>query len=441
MKKKIWMCVALFFVAGLLSGCTMRTVEQMYCPPKRSESYSQLQTVMDMAMVGLDFAAPTSGENQQSVQLADLDGDDVEEYLLFARGNSEKPLNILIFDQDTSEKYYLREVIDFSGSAFERVEYVDMDDTPGCELIVGRQVSDQIMGTVCVYTFGNEHSERLLNANYTKFLTCDLDSDEKSELMVIQPGESESARGVAVRYRYHKGVMGRSVEAELSVQAESVRRITIGKLHDRHPAVFVSSTVDDIAMVTDVFAMREDRFTNISSSSNSVTSIATLQNYYVYSDDIDDDGIMELPSLIEMRPVSSTNSRETQFLIRWYSIDLNGKQWDKLYTFHDFGGGWYLQLDDLLAERISMEQVGNTYTFYLWNKEGNEAQTLFLLYSLTGSNRDEEAGIYDRFALYRKEGTAYAAKLTDTALQYGLTKDSLINSFRLIYQDWNTGEY
>ena len=72
-------------LALLLSGCALLTVDEMYVLPKRSKEASHLQTAIEEAMVGLEYAAPISGENQQTVQMADLTGDGESEYILFAR--------------------------------------------------------------------------------------------------------------------------------------------------------------------------------------------------------------------------------------------------------------------------------------------------------------------------------------------------------------------
>ena len=66
----------------LLTGCQMRTADQMYSIPMRSEADGSLQQVIDQAMIGMEYCAPRSGENQQAVQMADLDGDGISEYLL-----------------------------------------------------------------------------------------------------------------------------------------------------------------------------------------------------------------------------------------------------------------------------------------------------------------------------------------------------------------------
>ena len=72
-----------------------------------------------------------------------------------------------------------------------------MDNAPGYELVVGRQLSDQVLRSVSVYSFSSGSAEQLMMVGYSKFITCDLNDDGCSELMVILPGESETGTGSA----------------------------------------------------------------------------------------------------------------------------------------------------------------------------------------------------------------------------------------------------
>ena len=49
--------IPILIVAMLLTGC-MLTVDQMYCLPKRSEAFRNLQAAIDSAMAGLSYCAP-----------------------------------------------------------------------------------------------------------------------------------------------------------------------------------------------------------------------------------------------------------------------------------------------------------------------------------------------------------------------------------------------
>ena len=440
MKKRIFLLTVVLLTAMLLSGCAARTIEELYALPKRSEEYDYLQSAIDSAMYGLTFSAPRSGENQQTVQMADLDGDGVEEYLVFAKGATERPLQVLILNREEDGRCRIMEIIDSNGTAFEQVEYVDFDDEPGLELVIGRQVSDRILRSVSVYTFKNGKAELLLMNGYSKFLTCDLDEDGHSELMVMRPGEAESDRGMAVLYSYQDDQILRSVETALSENTSHIRRIVPGRLQDGKPAIFVSSAVDEAAIVSDIFAVRDGQFTNVSFTTGMDTSIRTLHNFYIYADDIDKDGILELPSLITMKSVSHWKEEEQKYLLRWYSLDMDGLEMDKMFTFHNYMGGWYLELDSQWASRVTVDPGENSFSFYMWDEAYEVASPLFTIYVFTDSNRDEDAVSDGRFVLHRAEGIAYAADLQYYAANYNITEEYLIQSFRLIQQDWRTGE-
>ena len=144
----LWIVVLCF----VISGCAVTTVDQMYQLPKRSDDYNNLQSAIDSAMDGLSYCAPLAGENQQTVQMCDLDGDGEQEYLLFAKSNQDKPLRILVFRENEGVFHNIA-TIECNGSVFDQVEYVDMDGLAGVEIIVGCRLSDQVIRSASVYTF------------------------------------------------------------------------------------------------------------------------------------------------------------------------------------------------------------------------------------------------------------------------------------------------
>ena len=137
---------------------------------------SQINDVMS----GREYQAPLSGENRQRVQMVDLNGDGEEEYLLFAKGSSSAPLHIFIFSGDGKE-YALLDTITATGTAFEQVEYVQMDKKGGAEIVLGCQVSDQVIRNLAVYTMVDGQMEQMMTANYSKFVCHDLDKDSRSD--------------------------------------------------------------------------------------------------------------------------------------------------------------------------------------------------------------------------------------------------------------------
>ena len=439
MKNRIKHLAVFVFVALLLTGCGMKTVDQMYAVPRRSAAYQELQKAIDRVMSGMNYCAPLSGDNPQTVQMADLDGDGEDEYLLFAEGSTDLPLKIFIF-QRQGEDYTLWHTIESRGADYELVEYVDMDGRPGKELVVGRQLSDQVLRNLAVYTFASGSCEQLMAVNYSKFVTVDLDQDSLTDLMVISPGDQDEDVAVATLYCYRDGTISRSREARLSEQVENIKRIMVSRLYGGISAVYVASSAAESAIITDVFAVKDGKFTNVSLSNESGASIQTLRNRYVYAVDIDSDGALELPGLIDMIPIQNNSNVSTRHLIRWYTMTLDGEEINRRYTFHNFDGGWYLTLNEEWAPRVSVTEGAGVYTFFVWNEKFDKAEKLLSIYALTGSDRSILAEQEDRFTLYKTDGVTYAAVLEAAAPSYGVSADNLPECFHLIHMDWKSGE-
>lgn len=423
----------------LLTGCNVSTVKDLYSLPKRSEAYNNLQSLIDQAMTGREFSAPISGEHQQTVQMADLDGDGLDEYLLFTKGTADKPLQIFIFAGD-DKRYHRVGTIESSGSSFQQVAYVNMDDRPGVEIVVGRQLSDQVVGSVSVYTMVDGQVEEVMKTSYSKFVCADMDQDQHQDLLILRPHEDDPQRGVAELYTMQDNTLERFAQANMSKPADNIRRIMVGKLNDGYPAVYVASDAGSDAIITDVYALIGDRFANVSFSNESGTSVQTLRSYYVYADDIDQDGILELPDLIAMQIPDGDGAGQRQHLIRWYAMNSDGTEDDRMYTYHNFAGGWYVKLNGEIASRIAAVQRGSSYEFYLWDETFQKAEKLMTIHALTGSTREEQAASNNRFVLNRTDSTVYAAELEVASGAYGMSRDGLIESFRLIVEKWYTGE-
>jgi len=438
MRSKAVFIIVLLLVILALSGCNMLTVDKLYCLPKRPEVFSDLQSAIDEAMTGLEYSAPIAGEHQQSVQAADLTGDGVAEYLVFAKGTDEKPLQILIFTKSGGD-FVLLDRINSTGTAFEQVEYIRMDERPGYELVIGRKVSDQVLRSVSVYSVFDQKLEQVLSVSCSKFLCGDLTNDGRLDLFILRPGEADTNDGIAELYTMKNGVVERRGEASMSESTANIKRMILGDLEDGPTAVFVASNISGSMLVTDVFTLVDGVFANICKTGSAETVVETQRDYNVYADDIDGDGILELPQLIPMKPADADSSAPESYLISWYSLTSQGQQVYKKNTYHNTIGGWYLDLDIISIQRIFVTPMGNSYDVCIWDENFSSYEKLYTVYVLTGQNREEQAVTANRFIVYRGEATIYSVKLEAVSAAYGITKDKMLRSFHLILQDWKTG--
>lgn len=434
--KRIAVGAALTLGITMLCGCVM-TVDEMYCLPRRSEGYTNLQSVMESAMGDMAFSAPISGENQQPVQMADLNGDGIEEVIVFAKGTQEKPLHIMIFSRE-AENYRLYAAIDTTGTAFDRVDYVQLDDAPGMEMIVGRQVQNQILRSLSVYGFSGSAPERLLTAGYQRYLTCEMNGgDEKKEIVTLGPGAAETDPATVQVYAMMRGQLALAGEARASIPMDQVKRVVSGKLSDGKRAVFVSGDLADEQTQTDVFVLSRGAVDKVTRSDGASMAVRKLDGEVILPEDIDHDGRMELPELVALQ---RADQQQQEYAIRWYTLNAQGEDATWRYTYHNFSQGWFIELDEAAVPRMCVKQDGDgQYGFYL--QEGRDLQKLWTIYVLTGQDRSAQAAQDYRFVLMKTDTVVYAGELEDAARLMGVNDEQLQQAFHLIQSDWNTGDF
>lgn len=411
-------------VSMLLSGCVLGTLDELYCLPKRSEEYENLQAVVDKAMTGLEYRAPSYGENRQFMQAADLDGDGIDEYLVFAGDDSDKPLKILIFCQLASG-YVLMDTIEGYGFGYDFVSYAQMDDKPGLEIIVGRQVSEQVLRSVSVYRFTSGFSRQLLSTGYSQIATMDLDDDGISEMFLLSPGASEKNHGTARLYSFYDGELQRSPETLLSASMIGFKMLVPGKLQDGTNVIYVTCASTDQSLVTDIFAMENKQLTTFASA----ITTDTIHNFYVYPQDIDADDVLELPKIVPLSKV--TGEQRQEYMVQWYVIASNKESTLKRSTYHNFLDNWYLDLEGFDVELLSVLQRETECVFYY------DGEKIFSITVLTDADREEQAGQPGRIILYRGETSIYVATVEEHAAAQGM-EWILRNQFHPIRVDVNT---
>lgn len=425
----------------LLSGCFVKTVDELYTLPRHSDEYDRLELAIEAVLSSQNaaYAAPVSGVNQQSVQLADLDGDGLEEAIAFLKAAGDKPLKACIFSRADGD-YHLTDMIEGDGTSFASVEYVQLSGRPGAELVIGRQLSTDVLQSLSVYSYSDGHVAELMTTNYSEYRVVDLDGDGQKDIFLLR-FEAEQPQGVAELYRWKDGQMEREKEAYLTAGASPVKRILAGNLMKDVPAVFVSSTYEDNGLVTDVFAFQDGAFRSVITR-EAESPVSTVRSYYVYAADIDGDGLIELPQILPLP--SAEGSDENDSAISWYNLDLNGRSLPKLTTYHSFSGGWFLKLPDRWQNQFCITRGAEVdgvrgYEFSQW-ENGRRAELIFTIYAFSGEERNKSASADGRFILAEKGDVTYAAKLGTGKWAEELSEDRLKDMFHFIHIDWNSGE-
>ncbi|MBC5746552.1 VCBS repeat-containing protein [Dysosmobacter sp. NSJ-60] len=439
----------MIFLASMLSGCTIPKLtlnsEDLYSLPTLPAKYTELNTQLNEILEsGAEYAAPTSGANIQSVQLVDLDGDGREEAVAFFRNAAEeKPLKIYIFTA-TEDSYQKTELIEGSGTGIYSIAYTDLDGDGRMELLVGWKATTELQ-VLEVYALRPGGAALLVRSDYVKYTAMDLDQDQRQELVVLHA--DEGGDGVADYYSWQEdGSLASQSSARLSVTMAELNqqgRVTQGKLQEEVPALFVTGVTDASRAVTDILSVRNGELTNVVLSDLTGVSGEIAPFCSLYPSDINNDGLTEVPSPIQVSSMMETGAAYQR--VDWYAYNAGGQSSLALHTYHDVEDRWYLRLPEewlnhIWVGRATMPDEA-AVTFYIL--DGEAMEPFLRITAITGSSRENRAVRGGRFLLSRQSEVIYTAELLDAndTWQYGVTADEVREAFSLITSEWSAGDY
>ena len=443
MKKRFAALLLALAMTALLTGCLTMSVDELYALPEQTDAYHDLQEAINGIMTGdAQYSSPTGGTNQQPVQMADLDGDGDEEAIVFLRTGDTKPLKTYVFDR-VGEQYEVTCIIEGDGSAFARVEYAQLDGAGGQEILIGRQISDQVMQSLSVYSVEDGTLRELMNANCSEFRIVDLDGDGSRELFLLRYGDEERA-GTAELYRYSGGEMERQPELPTAVTAEDLRSVVTCSISEDVRAILITRMTEETELITDIFTYTGGRFQKTSSKDNLNLHAQTVRGYNVYPADVGDDGIYEFPDVVRLNSESNTED-DAYYAIRWFRFEPGQGARLRAVTYHSFAGGWYLVMPARIGTEFHVapgEDVSGSRgaSFYDGSGASSESDLLFTIYAFAGTDRNVTAASDGRFAVGTKGEVTYSAAMGPAAQRRDLTQDDIVEMFHFIRVDWNSGE-
>ncbi len=419
-----------------LCGCGMGgSIEELYSLPQLADEYVELQRAIDAVLSGgAVYSAPVDGVHRQSVQLCDLNGDGEEEAVAFFSTAGEKPLKICFFLRSDG-KYERAAVIEGAGSSIESIDYEDLDGDGWMEAIVGWGMGGDLK-MLEVYTLKGFQVASIAAADYSRYLTADMNGDGRKEILAVRRGTAEGA-GTVTLYAVAEDGETASAAEKLSAGLDSVTKLAVGSLKDRPGALFVEGSCQG-GLVTDVLIYDGGVLKNITLDPDTGVSDATLRSSTAAFQDLNGDGSYLIPI---PRPLPAQG--ETVYrVLDWYGYNSRGKYTIVATTYHNYSDSWYLLLPESWGEislRREDSDVGErAVVFSLWNGEGQPVTDFLAIYTLSGENRKELADREGRSVIRSGGETIYAAQLLLGREEWSEAPDMtwLRQNFRLIYSEW-----
>lgn len=423
--KKILILVISIVICLSLVGCdiNLSSVDILMRPPKLSGENRLLQQTFE-ATVGnsesVIMKTPISGEHRSSYLMFDLDNDSVKEALVFyADPTKDNFAYVSVFNFKDDVWSFVSTIKGRSEEVYE-VDFADINGDGSLEILISWSSllsSDSLANagvsvtndrTLSIYSYDGENTSFLKSEPYTKLLIEDIDNDNSDELFILNISLNNQEKVTTGRilsfdsaYKIQKDLTF-SLAGMLDVYNIVCDSYNIeGETHSR---IFIDGSISETGIITEVVDICNSTFeiTLPFYESNISAQPVTLRDSRVFSQDVDSDGFVEIPTLNELpggvRISDNSDERYPLNLTVWSKIIDNQLEMQYEAIFNGAAGYMFLSPDSLFGSTTAVyNESENIITFYEVDENMTLSKTLFSIRSDFKLDYENDSNGYTNF--------------------------------------------
>lgn len=439
MKKRIIALMLTVLMTFSLSGCTGLTfnVSELMRPPKATGENAAIQELIDQhAGEGYSLKYPQKGAHRSAITSIDFDKDGEEEAIAFYQPKGDvKSIHLLVMNP---VKDGWEVIGDFTGkgTTVDRLIFTDMDSDGKDEIIVGWSTYNSLVNDLTVYIPDSKGNKELQSPNqYTEILVDDFTGNGKNDLLLLSLYSADRpSMASLVSLNDTKNNIYVVGETPMDDEVVSYNQLLTGKVSEtRYGAVVDGVTKDgeyntQIIYFHDFFSSLECvRFTE-----NLPTNQA-LRSYATKSQDIDGDGIIEIPNTFRMPLDTSELDAVPSAQVYWCEFtDLGTLKVDEtciasiIYSFYFF-------TPDSWQDKVTayVNYSTSEVTFCKWDEKNGNGDVLLVIkiFDLTIWNDGVSSKGYTE--LERTETQVYAFSIPQNNNPLMMTDQEVMDAFSL----------
>ena len=442
LKRFVSLTLVISLVCVLFSACSFspfKSTDYLMKPPVFSNTDEDLLTAFTLAAgESTVYCTPLGGDYKSAVIVEDVDGDRIEEALVFYRlksGQGTVRLNLL--ERIDGE---WKSVSDFSGSgtAVDSVSFIDIEGDGVKEIFTGWRVGSSTAKALSVYRRNSDrHSyQEIMNEAYSAMSWGDADSDGETEILLVnQTSTVTGTQNSANLFKYSGGKMNLTGSAKLDGNVSSYVSVKNEKIDEQSPLRFyIDALKGEMLMITELvyWNAQTSELVNPFVDEVTLTNTATLRFEPIPSMDIDNDGAIDIPvqtALSEPPQGSDLLVSSSFYQTEWKKIASDGVN---LITVENSlistTGGFILRLDKDSFERINVDAQNDKCWIFRSIDEGGGYTDLFSLLIIdTESWSDEMAESYT--VLMQTDDYFVCAYISAAGVNYGMTGEKIAERF------------
>ncbi len=405
--KKIITLILVIAICLSLTSCNFNitSIESLMRPPKLSGESNLLQESFEKSVSdinGVVMKTPISGENRSSYLFFDMEQDGVQEAVVFyAEPLSDTIAFANVFKYtDSGWKFISR--INGKGEEVYEVNFSDINGDGIYEILLSwtsnvsvEKANSSDFGSgnsriLTIYSCDGATTTLLKTETYTDLYFEDLNNDECDEVVLFKINLSDNEKRTTARILSFNNDYSVKYENQLTLsgflEINNIVTDTVDKDNETHTRIFVDGSVSEIGIITEVIDVLHETF-DVSLplyEQNQSQQPQTLRDSRVYSQDIDGDGLVEIPT-IEALPYGTrisgkTNERQDLNLTVWSELQGNEVVVDSKCLYNSSYGYRFI-MPSVAANNLTATYNENnlTLTIYSVNDDGTYKEEFFAI--------------------------------------------------------------
>ena len=415
--KKIIAILLITVVCLTLSGCdfNIASVDSLMRPPKLSGDSSLLQEAFENSVnysESVIMKTPMSGDNRSSYLFYDLDNDETQEAFVFYSDPAVEEVAYVSAFKKINGNWSCVSNIKGRGEDVYEVSFADINGDGIKEIVISWNSTSQVElanfsdfgssrnRTMTIYSYNGSSFTLIKTEVFTKAFIDDLNGDNADELFVLNIDLSNQTKNTVGRIISFNSAYKVVNEEEFTITGmlEILNVVTDNYISNDevHTRLYIDGLISETGVLTEVIDITHSDFAIKLPLYESNVSEAplTLRDVRTNSRDIDNDGIVEIPTLETLVSGTSISSASAD------AMPLNLTVWSELkdgLIVADFkcllnstyGYMFVFPEDSVGKVTVVYNTDTTTLTFYTLDENGTIGGELFSIRAFSKLNWDE----------------------------------------------------
>lgn len=401
--------------------------EALYEPPKLSQEHREIYAAIE-DKVGKDYILkyPESGEFRSAIVLRDIDLDNADEAIVFYGRQDGETVRIIVLDKLNGQWKVTCDAAGY-GTDIQQVVFEDISGSRKPSIIVGFSQQNVTGNTMIVYEYKDSNLELEYIRDYSEFAVVDIDMDGTRDILVINNNYASNSAYARV-LKKNDGSISEVGECYMNEDVVGYLNIKAGIMATGSTAVYIDSLLASGSLMTEVLTVEYGDLVNKVYGMDNMLVEKTIRDRTLAFQDINDDGIFEIPT---REPLADS---EGVYLTQWQQL-YGASLVPVLKTIDNNDAGYRIEIPARWEGDIMVKNVieNNEWIFATTGLKTNGVS-----YEVLSIRVYSDDDVIDQFAvknytLYAEKGMfKYYVSIPELDNELAITEEEFKDMFKLI---------